>query len=136
MKENDKTSHRAELMRDIVAMVNQNPVLKQAWQRKKEKSIQNTEFEYPEHLSVEHIDMGLFKMEYLTWNGSENPYVILQENLGTQIPRSYSFMVVVTCPGCRDSTGRWQGFTPRSAVERQCFLWITGWHRSTHFRRH
>ena len=78
MKENDKTSHRAELMRDIVAMVNQNPVLKQAWQRKKEKSIQNTEFEYPEHLSVEHIDMGLFKMEYLTWNGSENPYVILQ----------------------------------------------------------
>jgi hypothetical protein len=71
MKENDKTSHRAELMRDIVAMVNQNPVLKQAWQRKKEKSIQNTEFEYPEHLSVEHIDMGLFKMEYLTWNGSE-----------------------------------------------------------------
>ena len=57
MKENDKTSHRAELMRDIVAMVNQNPVLKQAWQRKKEKSIQNTEFEYPEHLSVEHIDM-------------------------------------------------------------------------------
>ena len=70
MKENDKTSHRAELMRDIVAMVNQNPVLKQAWQRKKEKSIQNTEFEYPEHLSVEHIDMGLFKMEYLTWNGS------------------------------------------------------------------
>ena len=82
MKENDKTSHRAELMRDIVAMVNQNPVLKQAWQRKKEKSIQNTEFEYPEHLSVEHIDMGLFKMEY------------------------------------------------------QCFLWISGWHRSTHFRRH
>ena len=78
MKENDKTSHRAELMRDIVAMVNQNPVLKQAWQRKKEKSIQNTEFEYPEHLSVEHIDRGLFKMEYLTWNGSENPYVILQ----------------------------------------------------------
>ena len=78
MKENDKTSHRAELMRDIVAMVNQNAVLKQAWQRKKEKSIQNTEFEYPEHLSVEHIDMGLFKMEYLTWNGSENPYVILQ----------------------------------------------------------
>jgi hypothetical protein len=43
MKENDKTSHRAELMRDIVAMVNQNPVLKQAWQRKKEKSIQNTQ---------------------------------------------------------------------------------------------
>ena len=96
MKENDKTSHRAELMRDIVAMVNQNPVLKQAWQRKKEKSIQNTEFEYPEHLSVEHIDMGLFKMEYLTWNG----------------------------------------FTPRSAVERQCFPSITGWHQSTHFRRH
>ena len=54
MKENDKTSHRAELMRDIVAMVNQNPVLKQAWQRKKEKSIQNTEIEYPEHLSEDH----------------------------------------------------------------------------------
>ena len=85
MKENDKTSHRAELMRDIVAMVNQNPVLKQAWQRKKEKSIQNTEFEYPEHLSVEHIDMGLFKMEYLTWNGSENPYVILQLHGGGYI---------------------------------------------------
>lgn len=65
----DKSPRR--LMRDIVAMVNQNAVLKQAWQRKKEKSIQNTEFEYPEHLSVEHIDMGLFKMEYLTWNGSE-----------------------------------------------------------------
>ena len=85
MKENDKTSHRAELMRDIVAMVNQNPVLKQAWQRKKEKSIQNTEFEYPEHLSVEHIDRGLFKMEYLTWNGSENPYVILQLHGGGYI---------------------------------------------------
>lgn len=76
--EKEKTSHRAELMRDIVAMVNQNPVLKQAWQRKKEKSIQNPEFDYPEHLLVEHIDMGLFKMEYLTWNGSVNPYVILQ----------------------------------------------------------
>lgn len=124
MKENDKTSHRAELMRDIVAMVNQNPVLKQAWQRKKEKSIQNTEFEYPEHLSVEHIDMGLFKMEYLTWNGSENPYVILQLHGGGYMS------------GLQGQYRKMAGFTPRSAVERQCFLWITGWHRSTHFRRH
>ena len=73
MKENDKTSHRAELMRDIVAMVNQNPVLKQAWQRKKEKSIQNTEFEYPEHLSVEHIDMGPVSYTHLTL--PTTPYV-------------------------------------------------------------
>ena len=43
MKENDKTSHRAELMRDIVAMVNQNPVLKQAWQRKKGKNLFRTQ---------------------------------------------------------------------------------------------
>ena len=74
----EKISRRAELMRDIVAMVNQNPVLHQAWQKQKEKTIQNTDFVYPEHLSVEHIEMEQFRMEYLTWKNSENPYVILQ----------------------------------------------------------
>lgn len=78
MKENDKTSLRAEWMRNLVAMVNQTPALKQAWQRKKEKTIQNPEFSYPEHLGCETIDMGCFKMEFLTWRDSDNPYVILQ----------------------------------------------------------
>ena len=121
MKENDKTSHRAELMRDIVAMVNQNPVLKQAWQRKKEKSIQNTEFEYPEHLSVEHIDMGLFKMEYLTWNGSENPYVILQLHGGGYMSGLQGQY--------RKMAGLYAEISSGAAV-------LSGWHQSTHFRRH
>lgn len=74
----EKVSRRAELVRDLVAMVNQNPVLHQAWQKQKEKTIQNTDFAYPEHLSVSHIEMEHFRMEYLTWKDSENPYVIMQ----------------------------------------------------------
>lgn len=74
----EKLSRRAELMRDIVAMVNQNPVLHQAWQKQKEKTIQNTDFDYPEHLLLSHIGMEQFRMEYLTWKDSENPYVIMQ----------------------------------------------------------
>ncbi len=74
----EKLSRRAELMRDIVALVNQNPVLHQAWQWQKEKTIQNPDFDYPEHLTVTHIELEKFRMEYLTWKDSENPYVIMQ----------------------------------------------------------
>lgn len=81
----DKETRKQEMLRNVIACVNENPKLRQMWQNKKEKSELREDFPYPEHLQVEYLAMEKFRMEFLTWKDSESRLVILQLHGGGYI---------------------------------------------------
>ncbi len=75
----DEISVQAKLICQLVAEFNKNDFLRvHLRENNRSKSDIDKPFKYPEHFSSKIYDTPNFKMEFLKWNGSKNPYVILQ----------------------------------------------------------
>lgn len=72
-------STQAKIVCKLVADFNKNDFLRtNLRENKRSESDIDKSFNYPEHFSTKLISTPNFKMEFLKWNGSKNPYVILQ----------------------------------------------------------
>lgn len=77
--ESENISMRAKLLRELVTEFNHNNFLRtHLVENERSKSEIEKPYNYPEQFEVIDYDTGNFKMEFLHWKESENPYVILQ----------------------------------------------------------
>lgn len=77
--ESENISKRGKLLRELVAEFNHNNFLRtHLVENERSKSEIEKPYNYPEQFEVTDYDTGNFKMEFLRWKESENPYVILQ----------------------------------------------------------
>lgn len=77
--ESENISMRAKLLRELVTEFNHNNFLRtHLVENERSKSEIEKPYNYPEQFQVIDYDTGNFKMEFLHWKESENPYVILQ----------------------------------------------------------